>query len=69
MIKSDKEAVIQDFKPNDLVYWVFKNGDKALCTVNELSGDNMWVTWHKDGFVNMMPKNGFVHADDTNYAD
>ena len=52
-----------DFKPNDLVYWVFKNGDKALCTVNEIHGDDrMWVTWHSDGFVNLMPTKGFVLA-------
>ena len=52
-----------DFKPNDLVHWVFKNGDKALCTVNEIRGDeSMWVTWHSDGFVNLMPKSGFIFA-------
>ena len=60
---------MNDFKPNDLVYWVFKNGDKALCTVNELNGDKVWVTWHKDNFVNLMPKNGFIHADDTKSSD
>ena len=52
-----------DFKPKDLVYWVFKNGDKALCTVNEIHGDDrMWVTLHSDGFVNLMPTKGFVLA-------
>ena len=52
-----------DFKPKDLVYWVFKIGDKALCTVNEIHGDDrMWVTWHSDGFVNLMPTKGFVLA-------
>lgn len=57
--------MMTDFKPNDLVYWIFKNGDKELCTVNELHGNNMWVTWHKDGFVNLMPKSGFILANDT----
>ncbi|CAB4127819.1 hypothetical protein UFOVP98_48 [uncultured Caudovirales phage] len=53
------------FKPGDLVYWVHRSGDKALCTVKEIKDDlSMWVTWHKDGFVNIMPKSGFVLADD-----
>lgn len=57
---------MNDFKPNDLVYWVFKNGDQALCTVNELNGDEqMWVTWHSDGFVNLMPKSGFILAENS----
>lgn len=65
MIKPDKEAAIKDFRPGDLVYWVYKNGDKALCTVNELNGDDqMWVTWHKDGLVNLMPKSGFIIANE-----
>ena len=52
-----------DFKPNDLVYWVFKNGDKAICTVNQVFPDErLNVTWHSDGFVNVMPKSGFIHA-------
>ena len=60
----------ENFKQGDLVYWVFKNGDQALCTVNELNGDDqVWVTWHKDGFVNLMPKKGFIHANDTNPDD
>lgn len=58
---------MNDFKPGDLVYWIFRNGDKALCTVKEIRNDHsMWVTWHKDGFVNIMPKSGFILADDTN---
>ena len=52
---------MNDFHPGDLVYWVYTNGDKALCTVKELNGDNqMWVKWHKDGFVNLMPTKGFI---------
>lgn len=59
-----------DFKPKDLVYWIFKNGDKALCTVKEIQNDDaMWVIWHKDGFVNIMPKSGFIHANETNIED
>jgi hypothetical protein len=53
-----------DFKPNDLVYWIHRNGDKALCTVKEIKDEHsMWVTWHKDGFVNIMPKSGFILAE------
>jgi hypothetical protein len=54
---------MSDFRAGDIVYWIFKNGDKALCTVNELHGDRMWVTWHKDNFVNLMPKSGFILAE------
>ena len=54
-----------DFKPNDIVYWVHKNGDKELCTVKEIQNDeSMWVTWNKDGFVNIMPIKGFILADE-----
>ena len=59
-----------DFKPKDLVYWVFKNGDKDLCTVNEIHGDDrMWVTWHSDGFVNLMQCKGFILANDIKPPD
>ena len=59
-----------DFHRGDIVYWVFKNGDKALCTVNELSGDDrMWVTCHSDGFVNLMPCKGFILANDIKPPD
>ena len=52
-----------DFRAGDLVYWLHRSGDKALCTVNEIHGDDrMWVTWHSDGFVNLMPTKGFVLA-------
>lgn len=52
---------MNDFKPGDLVYWMFPNGDKSPCTVKEIQNeDSMWVTWHKDGFTNIMPKKGFV---------
>lgn len=58
-----------DFKPGDLVYWVFKNGDKALCSVREIQNDEaMWVTWHKDNLTNIMPKEGFILADDIKSA-
>lgn len=53
-----------DFKPNDLVYWIFRNGDKELCTVKEIANDDlMWVMRHKDGFTNIMPKSGFILAE------
>ena len=53
------------FKPGDIVYWVFNNGDKGACTVKELNGDDsMWVCWHKDNFVNIMPTKGFVRGHD-----
>ncbi len=55
-----------DFKPGDTVEWIFPNGDKALCTVKELTNDDrMWVVWHKDNFVNIMPKNGFERVNDS----
>jgi hypothetical protein len=53
------------FKPGEIVYWVYKNGDKAACTVKELNGDDaMWVMWHKDNHVNIMPTAGFVRGND-----
>jgi len=53
------------FKPSDQVFWLFKNGDKELCTVMKICDDvSMWVMWHKDSFVNIMPKSGFIPAND-----
>lgn len=61
---------MNDFKPKEQVYWTFKNGDKALCTVRDVLDDGrLRVMWHKDGFVNIMPKSGFIHADDTKSSD
>ncbi len=55
---------MNDFKPGELVYWVHRNGDKQLCTVKEIQNeDSMWVIWHKDNFINIMPKKGFIHAE------
>lgn len=55
------------FKKDDLVYWVHRSGDKALCTVKEIQNDeSMWVIWHKDGFINIMPQSGFILANDIN---
>lgn len=54
-----------DFKPNDLVYWKFKNSDKALCTVMDvLDDDRLRVIWHKDNFINIMPKSGFIKTEE-----
>jgi hypothetical protein len=54
----------ESFKPGDTVEWLFPNGDKALCTVKEIQNDeSMWVIWHKDNFVNIMPKNGFERVE------
>jgi hypothetical protein len=50
-----------EFKKNDLVYWVFKNGDKSLCSIQDvLEDDRVRVIWHKDNFINVMPKKGFI---------
>ena len=55
---------MNDFKSGDLVYWLFPNGDKSLCTVKEIKDDeSMWVTWHEDNFINIMPKKGFIHVE------
>jgi hypothetical protein len=54
-----------DFKPNDLVYWVYTNGDKTLCSVRDVLDDGrLRVMWHKDGFINIMPKSGFISANE-----
>ncbi len=54
---------MNNFKPGDLVYWVFKNGDKALCSIrNVLDDGRLRVIWHKDNFVNIMPMHGFIKA-------
>lgn len=53
-----------DFKPNDLAYWVYPNGDKALCTVKDVLDDGrLRVVWHKDNFINIMPNSRFVLAE------
>ncbi len=52
---------MNDFKPGDLVYYVFKNGDKAPCTVLDLLDDGrMRVKWNSDEFINIMPRERFV---------
>lgn len=50
-----------NFKPNDIVYWKFNNGDHAICTVLAILSDGrLRVRWHKDNFINIMPMSGFI---------
>lgn len=55
---------METFKPNDIVYWRFNNGDKSPCTVLDvLKDDQLRVIWHKDEFVNIMPSRGFIKGE------
>lgn len=55
----------ENFKQGDLVYWIYTNGDKTLCSVLDvLDDDRLRVMWHKDGFVNLMPKSGFIKVEE-----
>jgi hypothetical protein len=54
-----------EFRAGDLVYWIFPNSDKGLCTVKDILSDGrLRVIWHKDNFINVMPRSGFVSAED-----